>query len=440
MASAERVVRTPWTAPQMAATLLGFVSAWAFLHILAQTGFYGGGPYEPNVEIYREWASQIFGGAMPYRDFPFVYPPLSLPAFLLPGFVSDGARNYDLYQLGFELEMLACGLALAWCVIDICRSLAVPKRRLRAVAVALLLTPPVVGPLLMDRYDLWPAALTAAAIAALLRGHRRVAFALLALGIGAKVYPVVLAPVFLVYIWRQSGRRAAITASIVGVTTGLAILVPFLVVARAGTVTAIRIIFDRPPQIESLGAALLFVRHALFGGPLRLGSSFGSKNLLEPLADRLALAQSVVLVISLVALWTWHARRKGDADPGRTTVTVAAASVALYVALGKVLSDQYVIWLIPLVLIVPGRRGTVAVAIFALAAAMTAAFYPGMYVLYSTAPDLPVSLFALARALVLLALAIVLAVDISALWQRWRPLSRRVRRPDRRPQPVPGEP
>ena len=400
--------RTPWSPSRAAAALLGFAAAWALAYLLMRNGFYS--YVSEDMRLYRNWAQLILDGAVPYRDFPMAYPPLCLPAFILPALFGDAVRSNETYQLTFAIEMLASGLVAVWCVIDAGRSLRLSDVRLRAIAWLLLVTPLVMGPLIMSRYDLWPATLAVAAVAALLRGRDRVAMVLLALGVGAKVYPVLLAPAFLLFILRQSGRREALAAAGAGIAAGAIQLVPFLLLAPAGMIDAIRTLFARPPQVEMLGATILFVRHGLVGTPLRIVASFGSRNLMGAPAATLALAQFLLMAAGLVALWTWQARRPADADSRQAAVTVAAASLALYVALGKVLSDQYVIWLIPIVLLVPGPRGVIATAMLMAAVAMTAAFYPEIYLRYVTGTDIGASLFALARALLLLGVALVLSI------------------------------
>ena len=57
----------------------------------------------------------------------------------------------------------------------------------------------------------------------------------------------------------------------------------------------------------------------------------------------------------------------------------SAAALVAFVAFGKVLSPQYLIWLLFLVPLVGGLRGRVAVGAYALAAALTALWFPARY-------------------------------------------------------------
>ena len=84
----------------------------------------------------------------------------------------------------------------------------------------------------------------------------------------------------------------------------------------------------------------------------------------------------VVGAIVLVAIWILFAR--GEASDERF-VAHAAGAVAALIAFGKVFSPQFLIWLIPLVLLVRGRRAHLALPLFALALVLTQLWFPRHY-------------------------------------------------------------
>jgi hypothetical protein len=79
-----------------------------------------------------------------------------------------------------------------------------------------------------------------------------------------------------------------------------------------------------------------------------------------------------------------------------------------FVALGKVLSPQFLIWLVPLVPLVRGRRGLVASGLLALAMALTQLWFPYRYWDLALRFDEVASWLVLVRDLVLLALLALL--------------------------------
>ena len=65
------------------------------------------------------------------------------------------------------------------------------------------------GPISLNTYDLLPAALTVGALAAILRRRELLGFGLLGLAVTAKLYPLVLVPPALAFVWTTVGRRRA---------------------------------------------------------------------------------------------------------------------------------------------------------------------------------------------------------------------------------------
>ena len=81
-----------------------------------------------------------------------------------------------------------------------------------------------------------------------------------------------------------------------------------------------------------------------------------------------------------------------------------------FVAFGKVLSPQFLIWLIPLVPLVRGRRGLVASAALAVGLVLTQLWFPYRYWDLALRQDAFASWLVLARDLVLVLLVVVLAM------------------------------
>jgi len=84
--------------------------------------------------------------------------------------------------------------------------------------------------------------------------------------------------------------------------------------------------------------------------------------------------------------------------------------VAAFIAFGKVLSPQFLIWLLPLVPLVRGRRGLTASAVLALALVLTQLWFPYRYWRLALQQDAIASWLVFARDLVLVALVFVLAI------------------------------
>jgi hypothetical protein len=350
---------------------------------------------------YHRYGSAIVDGKVPYRDFGVEYPPGALPAFAAP---AVGKPSFSLYNREFQVLMALCGAGALAAMAVVLRSLNASVERTVAALGFFALAPLVLGSVILYRYDLWPAALTVAGIAGILAARQRLGFAALGLGIAAKAFPAVVLPPALVYVWRTRGRREALVSFGVAAVVVAVVVVPFLALAPHGVWESIVHQASRPLQIESLGSAVLLAAHDLGGLALTLDSSHGSQNLGGSLPDAVGAASSALLAAALVV--TWLAAVRGPATAERL-VQYAAASVVAFAAFGKVLSPQFLIWLIPLVPLVRGRRGLVASGLLALALLLTQVWFPIRYwdlVHFEAFP----SWVLLARDLVLVALLAVL--------------------------------
>jgi hypothetical protein len=191
-------------------------------------------------------------------------------------------------------------------------------------------------------------------------------------------------------------------------------------------------------QIESLGAGLLLAARQAFGLDLTMESSHGSQNLAGGAADSLAVVTTLLQVAAVVAIWVWYARGPADRD---RLLRACAAAVCAFVAFGKVLSPQFLIWLIPLVVLVRGRRGLLASGVLAAALVLTQLWFPYRYWELALEFDALASWLVLVRDLTLVALVGVLTLPAAAERARsWSPARlRRTRRDSpragRRPAP-----
>jgi uncharacterized membrane protein len=337
------------------ATSVVFLIAWGFLH----TGvFHREYKLEAgeDVGIYQSYGDAVHHGGVPYRDFAVVYPPGALPAFIVPAW----AGNYD---RAFEVEMLACGLAMAF-LIGLATSWW-PGLLLAGVS------PVLIGDLMQTRYDLWPAVLTTGAMLALLRDRHRLGWALLAAAVVSKGYTACLFPLAAFWTARRAGlpelRRAASWA--VGVI--VVVLLPFFIVAPHGMWESFRSQIVRPLQIESLGGAILMTDKRA-----QIVFTYGSHNIAGTPAEILANGFEVIGLCALI--WCWWRFARGSADAERFCL-FAAASVTAFVTFGKVLSPQYLIWLVPVVALVRGRRGLTAIGLLTAACLLTHWWTPSRY-------------------------------------------------------------
>ena len=177
------------------------------------------------------------------------------------------------------------------------------------------LLPFALGSVVPTRFDLWPAALLAGALAALAADRSRLGLGLLAVAAAAKLYPLVVLPLALVYVGRRHGRRAALESLGVFVAVAAVIVVPFAVLSPDGLAESVTRQSGRPLQIESLGAALLAGRPP--PQPLRARRRLDVRvaEPRRPAPGRARCHADRLPGPALVAVWVLFARRRADAGP-----------------------------------------------------------------------------------------------------------------------------
>jgi len=391
-----RPAKAAWPLVAVAGVCL-FLASWWVLH----QGFYARDQIV-DLPVYENYGEAMTRGDVPYRDFAVEYPPAALPVFVLPA-IGDG--DSDTYRRRFEGLTAGFGAVLVVCVALALAALGAGLGRLAAGVVFVAAAPLLLGSVVLSRFDLWPAMLVAGALAAVVSGRVRVGSGLLGLGVAAKLWPGVLVPLVVAYVWKTRGRREALLCLALLAGVAFACFLPFLVLAPGDVLDSIWRQARRPLQVESLGSALLLAGHHTFGLDLTMKSSSGSQNLQGGLPDAIAVVQGLVQVAVLIALWVSFAR--GPATRGRLVRYSAAAAVA-FIALGKVLSPQFLIWLLPLVPLVRGRRGLVASVLLAAALVLTQLWFPYRYWDLALTFDEAASWLVLARDVVLIALLVVL--------------------------------
>jgi uncharacterized membrane protein len=223
------------------------------------------------------------------------------------------------------------------------------------------------------RFDILAALFTTLALVGVASRQPAWAGFALAIGAAAKLYPAFLVPVFIAYyLFAKRWRAAAMVGFGFGAfMVGIAALL-LLTAGGADGFTFLTYQEDRGFELESVMAGLVLAAHSLFGTPIEIFHAFGSYQLGSPLLAALAtpnsmamLALGALLGVRLFLRFQRDARRFGAVQPG-TLIAFSLASVLLLMIANKVLSPQYVIWLLPFGALLPWRKSLLLVAIFAL--------------------------------------------------------------------------
>ncbi|WP_420710032.1 glycosyltransferase 87 family protein [Streptomyces sp. NRRL S-340] len=284
--------------------------------------------------IYRDWYDVLRQGVFPSGDVAWQYPPGAALAVLAPA-----ALPFLGYAPAFFVLACAADLAVLCLLLYGGRP---PGRPLRGAWVWTA-GAPLLGPTLYARYDVM---VTAVAVAALLAGARRprVLGALAGFGALLKVWPVLLLTGARAAAGRRAWTAAAVTAAVP--VALCAALVP-------GALSFLGAQGGRGTEVESVGALVLHVaRHLGWRGEVQL--HYGSMEFIGPHVGAVSAGAQALTAAAFGWLLWWRLRSRRTArhqvpSPAPHTVADAAfTAVLLFTVTSRVISPQYLVWLVGL--------------------------------------------------------------------------------------------
>jgi hypothetical protein len=352
--------------------------------------------------LYSLYGSHMAHGLVPYRDFFIEFPPGALPALVLPAL--PGSH----YVVWFKIFAALCGLGTIVCLTAILTQLRVAARDAYLALGLAAVAPAALGAITLNSFDYWPALLITAAVAALAVGRQKTGFALLGVATAAKLFPAGLLVVALLFVLRRSGGERTRSALLAYVAAVAVVFLPFVILGPGGVRFSLRTQFGRGLQLESLGASVLTAVHHLGAYHAHYTPNLPYAQFSGSLASAIATVSTVVMLAAILLVAWLYRRTGGGADD---FVIATAATVVAVVAFAKVLSPQYLLWLVALVAAASVAQKAV-IPLLLCSLGLTQIWVPGRF---RQLQDLDwVTWVLLARNLLLVALFVTLALHLHA--------------------------
>ncbi len=331
--------------------------------------------------VYYDYATRMFGGMIPYRDFASEYPPVAMLLFSMPRLFSGAV--YGWFVIAFEAEMLAFSCGIVWLLSVIAWRQWHNIGRLAGTLLAYTAFLLCLGSIAELRFDLAAAFLILSSLACFVTDRRKAAWVILGVGIMTKIIPVLIAPLFLISLFRRKLFREMVIGPLLSACTALAVALPFLLVAPLGLANSFLYHFERPLQLESSWSTPLLLMSKYAAYEVRIMNSYGSHNVFASLSDSLAaLSGPITVLVLLAGYWLYWRRSSGDRmdawDPS-LLMRFAAIAIATFILGGKVFSPQFLIWLLPLIPLVKGRDRSLILGVFAAVLLLTQWEFPSHY-------------------------------------------------------------
>lgn len=309
------------------------------------------GPQYQDVDLYHAWSQfMVDTGGLPNEDL-WQYPPGAAFVMLAP------RLSWAEFDPSFMVLMLVVDLLGFWLMTRFAKE----EGRdvgvwIWLLALPLLATLQSWGGMPLLRFDLVP---TVLAMAGLLVIHRRPAWFGVLAGIGASIK---VWPIFILFgEWNRKRLRRSAWAALASIAAviGVVLLVlgdPLGFLGHQG---------GRGLQVESVGALPWKVREVITGEGQFLIARYGSNEIASDLGDAVAKALDIAALLVLVGAAVWWRLRDRGIRAGRAELEDVSLSrdfvftvVLLFVVVSRVLSPQYLIWLVGLSAIVLTSRRT----------------------------------------------------------------------------------
>ena len=314
-----------------------------------------------DLKLYRDTGESLLIGEIPYQDFFIEYPPGAIPAFLLPALLSSTSEGFGSF---FVAEMTLLLVATMMLV-------AVTARRVRGEwawvvpSLTFAIGTVLLYPVATTRFDpVVSFTLALAAFCAVLGGRfLLLAYASLGLGAAAKLIPALATvPLALVRSGYESFagwlRRTVVGFLAFSATLGL-FFVPAYLLGGEMFEESFTYHADRGLQLESLATVVLMKLGWVENIVFQYGAWEIEGRGVE-LLSALSLPISGVLILITGAAMYRDQRLQGFV--AAKFPRYAAAFILAFMIGSKVLSPQYMLWLLPLVPLATGGIWGIVIA------------------------------------------------------------------------------
>ena len=300
----------------------------------------------------RYWkdANPLFNGEIPIIE----YPPFSLVFMAIPRIFGWTPEAYEVFYVIEVFVFMVIGLIYTDKLAE-----HFGKDRKNAMLAYSVLTVLLLE-FVTDRYDIFPAVLTLMSIYYFVKSRYAWAFILIAIGVMTKLYPAMLFPIYFLIFAARKEWNEAFKGTLVFIAANLAIIIPVLIIEPDMIWNFLNYHSDRPLQIESLAASLIYplsmfglitvrITSAMLPDGTLDPDNFGSDNLVGTVPDAVAGILSPLMVAGVLAVcffFLYVYLRAEDKDRMKLLGLAISGVIMTFILFGKVFSSQYLIWAI----------------------------------------------------------------------------------------------
>lgn len=322
--------------------------------------------YFRDLNLYFGWSSQVLRGLVPYRDFAIEYPPVSLLLFFLPRLF---ASNIYSYAWMFGLFMIACSTATAAAIYRYSLKAGADSPLPRVAWFTLCLL--ILTPLPTSRFDIVPALLAFWAAQTAAGGQHRASSVAAALGAAIKIFPGLVIVSAAAFARQHRPFVLRLLATFIAVVAVIACA--WILLAPVGALESFRYHAGRGLQVETLYSGIAIVAALSSSRPISTQYASSAFDLVSPWSSSVAAVSFPMQILAIgVSLYVFTVRRSG-------LMHTCAGVFLAFIVFGKVLSSQYLMWILPFISVLPARVGSHARILTLLACVLTTIVDPWLW-------------------------------------------------------------
>lgn len=388
--------------------------------------------------LYFEFATKFMNGLVPYRDFPVEYPPLSLVFFILPRLI---ASTYPEYKDYFRFSVFLTALTGLYIY---CRISDKDNKNNESVLfsgkmmLVYILSILAVGPIVSEQYDIFSAIMTLISVYFYMKNRHTAAWMFLGLATACKLYPIVIAPIYIIDSVSRKKPEEIVWGAFVYVLTGILCCLPLFLKDPVRFFDFLIYHSDRGIQIESIYSSFILMAHSFGLTLVEAAFDFGSWNITGYI-PRIVIQFITPFTIFLFALlymtyfyiaagsnikyvlkdfmdslkkspkrvekMTQSVDNKSNSIQAQRVACGSLAAILLFICAGKVFSPQYIIWaavLVPFFIYLKKYHSLPLIILFLIIAVLTHLIFPVNYKALLSFEKVPIYLLFIRNSLLLI--------------------------------------
>ncbi len=301
--------------------------------------------FDQDVINYYNDISDIFDKQlMPYSDYVFEYPPLTLLMFLVPKLLSWDLTSF---YVVFCIWTTVFTFISIYFTFKLCEHFKIDRFKVMILLIIMMF---VANKMMLQRNDIFAVGFVIISLYLFINRKYVPSSIMLTCAAFIKIYPIILIPIFTIALLVKKDWKNTMTFLIIAIITGLMIQLPFLINDPSSAFAYISYHSDRGMQVESVMSTILLMVDLFIPIVDSIEPLYGSLSLTGDVPDMIAEWMNVVIVVALIATAIWFIARlwsksSNEEKDFQMLCLMSIIITMVFITFSKVYSAQYMLWI-----------------------------------------------------------------------------------------------